>query len=229
MSSLLAVSLAAYRCKKTSAPAAFAFQEHYPFRLYGYCLMHTHFHLLLEPDAGQNISWILPSLTVAHTWRFHRGHWSSGQVWQGRFQSPVIQDDAHLLTALRYIEAKPLRAGLVTDLMDYPWCSYPTHGLGRLQELVNELLPQAISRKKNRRQIVPLVGIDIGRLWALSGTVEHRPGVAGRCGWPRAEQRGTPRHCPAQWGSTLIRSVIRDRRSRGTAGAGPIQQELMTR
>ena len=31
-------------------------QERYPFRLYGYCLMRNHFHLLLEPDAGQNIS-----------------------------------------------------------------------------------------------------------------------------------------------------------------------------
>jgi putative transposase len=40
---------------------------------------------------------------------------------------------------LRFIEANPLRAGMVTDLADYPWCSCPTHGLGRVQELVSEL------------------------------------------------------------------------------------------
>ena len=94
---------------------------------------------MLEPEPGQNISRILQLLTVAHTWRFHRGHRSSGHVWQGRFRSPVIQGDAHLLTVLRFIEANPLRVGMVRDLSDYPWCSYPTRGQGRVQELVSEL------------------------------------------------------------------------------------------
>jgi putative transposase len=43
----------------------------------------------------------------------------------------VIQDDAHLLVVLRYIEANPLRARMVTDPGDYRWSSYPCHGLGR--------------------------------------------------------------------------------------------------
>jgi len=96
------------------------------------------FHLLLRPDPGQCLSRIVPSLTVAHTWRFHRGKRTSGPVWQGRFKSPVIQDDEHLLTVLRYSEANPLRGGMVTDLRDYAWSSYPAHGLGRLQEWVSE-------------------------------------------------------------------------------------------
>jgi putative transposase len=114
-------------------------QQRYPFRLYGYCLMPNHFHLLLEPEASQNISRILQSLTVAHTWQFHKAHASVGHIWQGRFKSPVIQDDDHLLTVLRYIEANPLRAGLVTDLQQYRWSSYPVHGLGRADGLVAEL------------------------------------------------------------------------------------------
>ena len=90
-------------------------QQRYPFRLYGYCLMTNHFHLLLRPGPGQSISRILQSLTVAHTWRYHRRHRTVGHVWQGRFKSPVIQDDDHLLVVLRYIEANPLRAGMVSD------------------------------------------------------------------------------------------------------------------
>src|SRR6266446_6501445 len=78
-------------------------QVRYPFRLYGYCLMTNHFHLLLAPEAGQSISRILQSLTVAHTWRYHRRHASVGHVWQGRFKSPVIQNDEHALVVLRYI------------------------------------------------------------------------------------------------------------------------------
>jgi putative transposase len=93
-------------------------KERYPFRLLGYCLMTNHFHLLLRPERGQSISRILQSLTVAHTWRYHKRHRSSGHVWQSRFKSPVIQDEMHLLVVLRYIEANPLRARMVADLDD---------------------------------------------------------------------------------------------------------------
>jgi putative transposase len=61
----------------------------------------------------------------------------SGHVWQGRFKSPVIQDDAHLLVVLRYIEANPLRAGMAADLADYRWSSFPHHGLGHADPLVS--------------------------------------------------------------------------------------------
>ena len=74
--------------------------------------MGNRFRLLLCPATGQSISRIVQSLTVAHTWRYHRRHRSVGHVWQGRFKSPVIQDDDQLLTVLRYVEANPLRAGL---------------------------------------------------------------------------------------------------------------------
>lgn len=113
-------------------------QLRYPFALFAYALMGNHFHLVLRPGPGQSISRILQSLTVAHTWRYHRRHGSSGHVWQGRFKSPVIQQDAHLLTVLRYVEANPLRAGLVADLADYPWTSYAAHGFGRPDPLLTE-------------------------------------------------------------------------------------------
>jgi putative transposase len=114
-------------------------QSRYPFRLLGYCLMGNHFHLLVRPDSGQSISRILQSLTVAHTWRYHKRHGSSGHVWQGRFKSPLIQDDAHLLVVLRYIEANPLRTQKVTDLADYPWSSYLHHGLGEPDPLLSPI------------------------------------------------------------------------------------------
>ena len=104
--------------------------ERYPFELFGYCLMPDHFHLLLKPAAGQSISRIVQSLTVAQGAQYHRHHGSSGHVWQGRFKSHVIQEDGHLLVILRYIEANPVRAGRVKDLAACRWSSYLHHGLG---------------------------------------------------------------------------------------------------
>jgi putative transposase len=114
-------------------------QARYPFRLYGYCLMSNHFHLLLRPEPGQSVSRILQSLTVAHTWRYHRRHRTVGHVWQGRFKSPVIQDDGHLLVVLRYIEANPVRAGMVSQAADYRWSSFAAHGLGLPDTLLTPL------------------------------------------------------------------------------------------
>src|SRR5262245_17838983 len=130
-------------------------KERYPFRLLGYCLMSNHFHLLLRPESGESISRILQSLTVTHTWHYHKRHRSSGHVWQGRFKSPVIQDDTHLLTVLRYIEANPLRANMVAQLSDYRWSSFRHHGLGEPDPLLSPIpewdaLGQSESERRKR-------------------------------------------------------------------------------
>jgi putative transposase len=110
-----------------------------PFRLYGYCLMHNHFHLLLQP-IETTVSRLVQSLLVSHTQRYHKHYRSGGHVWQGRFKSPVIQADEHLLAVLRYIEANPLRARLVVRAEDYAWSSYRAHGLGEANPIVDALI-----------------------------------------------------------------------------------------
>ena len=77
----------------------------------------------------------MQALLVTHTQRYHRCHRSGGHVWQGRFKSPVVQDDDHLLTVLRYIEANPTRARMVERAGDYRWSSFAAHGLGKADEL----------------------------------------------------------------------------------------------
>jgi len=114
-------------------------KERKPFKLYGYCLLDNHFHLLIRPS-GASISRIMQSVLVSHTHRYHKHHRSAGHVWQGRFKSPVIQNDEHLLTVLRYIEANPLRAKIVERAEEYPWSSYPHHGAGQADELVDRLI-----------------------------------------------------------------------------------------
>lgn len=123
-----------------------------PFDLYGYCLMGNHIHLLVRPRKHP-ISRIVQSLLVSHTQRFHRFHGTGGHVWQGRFKSPVIQDDDHLLTVLRYIEANPVRAKLVKHAGDYPWSSFAGHGQGWNDPLLDAITPyEALARYAAVRQ-----------------------------------------------------------------------------
>jgi putative transposase len=109
-----------------------------PFELYGYCLMPNHVHLLIRA-LETPISRIMQSLLVSHTQRYHRRHQSGGHVWQGRFKSPVIQDDKHLLTVLRYIEVNPRRARVVESAGDYRWSSFSCHGSGQADALLDPL------------------------------------------------------------------------------------------
>src|SRR5262245_27775350 len=183
-------------------------RRRYPFALYGYCLMSNHFHLLVAPAPGQSISPILQSLTIAHTRHYHKRHASSGHVWQGRFQSPLIQDDDHALTVLRYIEANPLRAGMVADAADYRWSSYGHHGLGQPDGLLS-VLPawERLGRTAAARQAVwrrwvhtPLAAralaavrrsVVSGRPYGEAGWVER---TAAALGLPLAQRpRGRPR------------------------------------
>jgi REP-associated tyrosine transposase len=119
-----------------------------PFEFYGYCLMPNHVHLLIRA-LETPISRIMQCLLVSHTQRYHRCHHSGGHVWQGRFKSPVIQDDEHLLTVLSYIEANPLHAHMVESAGDYRWSSFSHHGRGKADELLDPL-PEYESLAKTR-------------------------------------------------------------------------------
>jgi putative transposase len=48
-----------------------------------------------------------------------------------------LPDDDHLLCVLRYIEANPVRAKMVTTARDYRWSSFAAHGQGEANDLLD--------------------------------------------------------------------------------------------
>jgi putative transposase len=93
-------------------------------KVLAYCVMPNHFHMLLMPSKGVELSKWMQWLMTSHVRRYHRHYKSSGHVWQGRFKSFIVQKDDHLLTVIRYIERNPVRAGLVRTAKDWSWSSY---------------------------------------------------------------------------------------------------------
>lgn len=47
-----------------------------------------------------------------------------GYLFQDRFKSEPVEDDAYFLTVLRYIFQNPVKAGMVTKIEDYIWTNY---------------------------------------------------------------------------------------------------------
>ena len=106
--------------------------ERYQIRLYLYCLMSNHVHLLLETPKA-NLSAFMGSLLTSYTNYFNARHRRSGHLMQGRFKSPLVEGDEYLLRLSRYIHLNPvcveewMNGGLqarVGLLRSYRWSSY---------------------------------------------------------------------------------------------------------
>ena len=64
------------------------YRQWFGFRLYHYCLMDNHFHLLLQLQEPRHLSPLLAGLLRAYVHHFHRRHRFVGHLWQGRFKTP---------------------------------------------------------------------------------------------------------------------------------------------
>lgn len=98
----------------------------YDIDIYAYVLMGNHYHLLLKTH-NANLSKAMQWFGTTYTRRFNIGHNCSGHLFQGRFKSFIVQNDAYLTQLSCYIHRNPLRAGIVQRLADYRWSSYPVY------------------------------------------------------------------------------------------------------
>jgi putative transposase len=88
-----------------------------------YCLLDTHFHVVLGTPAanlGLGMQWLL----APYARDFNKRHERRGNVFQTRFYSKQIRSDDHLLAALLYVHLNPVRAGVVDEPELWPWSSY---------------------------------------------------------------------------------------------------------
>ena len=93
-------------------------------KVLAFCLMPSHFHFLLQPQAAGDLSKWMQWLMTSHVRRYHRHYGTSGHVWQGRYKSFIVQEDGHLLAVVRYIEGNPVRARLVESAKRWAWSSH---------------------------------------------------------------------------------------------------------
>ncbi len=87
-----------------------------------WCLMDNHVHLLLKCDVN-SLKTMMRSLGISHAQWFNGHHGHIGPVFQGRYSSSPIENDAHLLECVRYIHKNPATAG-VAETTHYRWSSY---------------------------------------------------------------------------------------------------------
>ena len=128
---------------------------------YAYCLMPNHVHLLVR-EASDNLADVVKRIGGSYAQYFNKKYQHFGHLFQDRFKSEPVNDNAYFFTLLRYIHQNPIAAGICRDLGNYPWSSWGEYErtgngiqaicstksvlarmpLDELRGLVYELLPQ---------------------------------------------------------------------------------------
>jgi len=97
--------------------------ERFNWRCHTWCMMDNHYHIVVETIEG-NLSKGMRQLNGVYTQKSNRRHQRVGHVFQGRFKAILVDRDNYLLELCRYVVLNPVRAGIVNDVVDWPWSSY---------------------------------------------------------------------------------------------------------
>lgn len=95
-------------------------------RIIAYCIMPNHWHLILHPKTDGHLSSSMHWLTTTHSrrWLASRKSEDGGHVYQGRYKSFLVEEDAYLLQVIRYVERNPVRAKLALGAADWKYSSF---------------------------------------------------------------------------------------------------------
>jgi REP element-mobilizing transposase RayT len=90
--------------------------------LLAYCIMDTHYHLVLENNNGR-MSDFLGQVNGLYGMYYRKVEGGNGYVFQSRFKSTLIENDSYLIQSLLYLLLNPVRAGIVYCAEAYTWSS----------------------------------------------------------------------------------------------------------
>ena len=94
-----------------------------PAQIYAYCLMGNHVHLLMKAG-DEPLSSLFKRFGVRYVYWYNHKYDRVGHLFQDRFKSAPVEDDAYLLAVYRYIAQNPVKAGLCEKPGGYRWASF---------------------------------------------------------------------------------------------------------
>jgi putative transposase len=90
-------------------------------------LMTNHVHLIVTPPSKAALAQLMKRSCQRYAQLRNAAKDTSGKLFEERYRSKVIEDEAHLMTVTLYNDANAFRAGLVDDALDHEWSTGPLH------------------------------------------------------------------------------------------------------
>ena len=127
--------------------------------LHAYVLMVNHYHLVITSGDAESIPRLMQSIGRRYTAYLNQKYDREGMLWDGRYKSTILDSDGYVLGCQCYVEANPLRAGIVFQPDKYRWSSYSHNAKGRVDPLLSAhptyhaLGATAIARRQAYREL----------------------------------------------------------------------------
>ena len=99
------------------------YKEICEYKIYAYCLMGNHLHLLLK-EGKEPLETVMRRICGSYVFWYNRKYGRVGYLFQDRYKSEPVEDNEYLLTVIRYIFHNPIKAGIVTNVHNYKWTNY---------------------------------------------------------------------------------------------------------
>lgn len=130
--------------------------------IHAYVLMTNHVHLLVTPQAENDISLLFQNIGRHFVPYINKTYRRRGSLWEGRHKGHILESEAYFLVCMRYIEMNPVRAAMVDHPGQYRWSSYAAnaHGIDNAV-LQPHALYLSLSDTCEMRQAAYRAGFDI--------------------------------------------------------------------
>lgn len=93
------------------------------FRLYAYCLMGNHIHLLIK-EGTETLEQMFKRICGRFVYWYNTKYRRVGHLFQDRFKSEPVDSEQYFFTVLRYIHQNPVKAGICKGVESYAYSSY---------------------------------------------------------------------------------------------------------
>jgi len=124
------------------------FKRVFAIKIFSYCIMDSHFHLILGFDSTEQLSGFVHAVCFRLAQKINETYDRTGHVFGDRAKTPAIQTGRRLIVTMRYIDQNPVRAGMVSGAHKYSFSSYRHYAYGEPDELVDDA-PDYLGLSKN--------------------------------------------------------------------------------
>lgn len=126
------------------------YKARYFFKVYAYCLMDNHIHLLIE-EGKFSLSKIMQGIQQSYTQYYNKKYGETGHVFEQRYKSIPCSSEAYLERLIAYIHMNPIEAGIAKRVDEYLWSGH------------NEIAKKTNNPIIDRRQLYFLIGGEEGK------------------------------------------------------------------
>lgn len=118
-----------------------------------HCLMPNHFHLLIKEKSDSGITVLMKKLCTAYSMYFNKKNERTGNLFQGRFKSELVDTDQYLKYLFAYIHLNPIK------LIESQWKEKGIKNLNQAKKFLDNYQWSSYQIYTGRKQNDPVLNI----------------------------------------------------------------------